>query len=567
MPNTQMKFYADIQNFDNLARQEKSFINFIMKHGALFISGKYDENTHELQHISGAIRLRAQSINTFNVDNSHVNRHNGYDVFIPYIDQWVDDIDLNDGIPDVSTHLNNIVNTYIKIFKTYDGLNGESIWGRNYRVKDTQLLSSTATITPKIGGTVNTDSRYMPVSLPFRNEYPEVCTVPIDLTNTNYEYDFQLRTPTFTVKYDLNVDVDESEEYAVPTGEYNVYSDWFCPFTPVTEVDDQYRFGIPLDDIDTSSDLYQTIMSGGTVSMYIDSSTSELVISLVFQNGCHGEYRLYGNTDEQTQGTYYTYYDGSISVEVIDSNNSSLGTLELRVFGNWDPAHSGDLTIFADEFQQVQNVGFSAHAKCIKQVDLFYKIGVFNVDQNRISTSDIVSQLVGKEFNIFNQGSSGYDIMVYRIKGDSSILGTCLCDDGYISDGNYTRNMCGTMVRKSFEIPRGHDSSDTGGNVEGLPNTMMLPLGYMRQSDQTLEAYDNFDLVGFLYFELYDSENKPFTDELNGCVFYNDWELYKNNGHSLTRFYISNGYGITKMPLTNEHVQDGAFIEWVQQDE
>lgn len=565
MPNTQMKFYVDIPNFDSLTRQEKSFINFIMKHGALFISGKYDGNTHELQHISGAIRLRAQSINTFNANSSHVNRHNGYDAFIPYIDQWIDDIDLNDGIPDVSTHLNNVVNTYIKIFKTYDGLNGESIWDRNYRVKDAQLLSSVATITPKIGGTVNTDSRYMPVSLPFRNEYPEMCIVPIDLTNTDYEYDFQLRTPTFTVKYDLNVDVSESEEYAVSTGEYSVYSEWFSPFTSMSEDDDQYRFGIPLDNIDTGSNLYQTIISGGTVYMDIDRNTSELVISFVFQNGCHGEYRLYGDTDEQTQKTYYTFYNGS--VDVIDTNNSSIGRCGLYLFGSWDPGHNTNLTIYADEFQQVQNVSLSAHSKYVKQADLFYKIGVFNVDQNRISTSDIVSQLAGKEFNIFNQGSSGYDIMIYRIKGDSSILGTCIGSDEDGSSSGYTGNICGTMVRKSLEIPRGSDAALVGGNVEGLPNTMILPLGYVRQSDQTLEAYDNFDLVGFLYFELYDSENKPFADELNGCMFYNDWELYKNNGHSLTRFYMSGNWGITKMPLTNEHVQDGAFIEWVQQDE
>lgn len=40
MPNTQMKFYVDIPNFDSLTRQEKSFINFIMKHGALSINGQ-----------------------------------------------------------------------------------------------------------------------------------------------------------------------------------------------------------------------------------------------------------------------------------------------------------------------------------------------------------------------------------------------------------------------------------------------------------------------------------------------------------------------------------------------
>ena len=207
MPQANMVVHVDFPNWDNFTDPVKSLINFVMKDASLMFRGEYDGSS--LDYMSGNVRSRDKLIVEYG-DNGSFDLREGMELNIAYNSTQPYPVEAVDSLPDVHSTLV-AQNSYLKFIKYEQDYNGGDpiIVAKSYASGIEPIDTVAATLTPKIGETVNTDPSFTPDGLS-----SGIVKANISTTNLTFYSDYQLRTSSFYID-DGNGSIDLDAFYKI----------------------------------------------------------------------------------------------------------------------------------------------------------------------------------------------------------------------------------------------------------------------------------------------------------------------------------------------------------------
>ena len=211
MPKTNLKFYVDFPNWDDLTDPQKSVINFFMKDASMVFRGDYQDGVFQYQ--SGNIRNKYYSI--YDDRNTFDNYECSLELNIGYTDLDVSSIsgtNTVDGFPDWDDSVVVTRNSLFSLMWIYES---------SSYIEDFGFLPLSVTITPKAGDIVINTPRLRPKNID--TNYNHIVTIPIETAYTDFEYGFQLRSSSFYIDDGRgNIDADVFYKIGIcPVGKYN----------------------------------------------------------------------------------------------------------------------------------------------------------------------------------------------------------------------------------------------------------------------------------------------------------------------------------------------------------